>query len=74
MTRDDPEVIDVRADEVFDAARLEPYLREHLPGAEGRLEVRQFGGGHANLTYLVRFGDAEYVLRRPARSRRDPTT
>jgi aminoglycoside phosphotransferase (APT) family kinase protein len=29
--------------------------------------VRQFGGGHANLTYLLVFGDGEveYVLRRP---------
>ena len=65
MISDDPEVIDVRADEVFDAARLKPYLREHLPGAEGPLRVRQFGGGHANLTYMVRFGDSEFVLRRP---------
>ena len=27
--------------------------------------MQQFGGGHANLTYLVAFGDQEYVLRRP---------
>ena len=31
--------------------------------------MRQFGGGHANLTYLLRFGEGddarEYVLRRP---------
>ena len=63
------ELIDQRADERLDAARLEPYLRAHLPGAEGPLSVRQFGGGKANLTYLIRFGDAksprEFVLRRP---------
>jgi len=62
---DDPELIDVRADERLDLARLEPWLRRHLPGAEGRLRVRQFGGGHANLSYLLRFGDREFVLRRP---------
>jgi aminoglycoside phosphotransferase (APT) family kinase protein len=45
--------------------RLEPYLREHLAQQSGAFEVRQFGGGHANLTYLVRFGEREYVLRRP---------
>jgi aminoglycoside phosphotransferase (APT) family kinase protein len=27
--------------------------------------VEQFPGGHSNLTYLVRAGDREYVLRRP---------
>ena len=63
------ELIDERPDERLDTARLEPYLRGHLPGAEGRMAVRQFGGGKANLTYLIRFGDAtsprEFVLRRP---------
>ncbi|MDH3596718.1 MAG: phosphotransferase family protein [Rhodospirillales bacterium] len=62
---DDPELIDVRSDERLDLTRLEPYLRARLPGAEGPLELRQFGGGHANLTYLLGFGDTEYVLRRP---------
>ena len=59
------ELIDERPDERLDTARLEPYLREHLPGAEGPLSVRQFGGGKANLTYLLRFSDSEFVLRRP---------
>ncbi len=63
--RDDPELIELRPGERLDLARLEPYLRERLPGAEGALELGQFGGGHANLTYLLRFGEAEYVLRRP---------
>ena len=64
MTQD-PELIAIRPDETLDVTRLEPYLREHLPGAEGALEVGQFGGGHANLTYLIRFGEREFVLRRP---------
>src|SRR6202790_1407437 len=59
------ELIDERAADRLDTGRLEPHLREHLPGAEGPLSVRQFGGGKANLTYLLRFGDAEFVLRRP---------
>ena len=62
---DDPEVIAVRHDERLDIERLEPYLRDHLPGAKGTFEIHQFGGGHANLTYLVRYGQAEFVLRRP---------
>ena len=61
----DPEVIAVRRDERLDLARLEPYLRDHLPEAEGTFEVHQFGGGHANLTYLLLFGEVEFVLRRP---------
>jgi aminoglycoside phosphotransferase (APT) family kinase protein len=59
------ELIDERPDERLDTARLEPYLRRILPGAEGPLAVRQFGGGKANLTYLLRFGAREFVLRRP---------
>jgi aminoglycoside phosphotransferase (APT) family kinase protein len=59
------EIIAPRADEQFDTSRLEPYLREHVPGATGPMAVRQFGGGHANLTYLVTFADREFVLRRP---------
>ena len=63
------ELIDERPDEHLDTARLEPYLRARLPGAGGPLSVRQFGGGKANLTYLLRFGEGEaareFVLRRP---------
>ncbi len=59
------ELIDERPDERLDTARLEPYLRTHLPGAKGPLSVRQFSGGKANLTYLLRFGENEFVLRRP---------
>ncbi len=65
-----PELIEVRSDERFDEARLAEYLRDQLPGADRPLQVRQFGGGHANLTYLLRYGGPddeplEYVLRRP---------
>jgi aminoglycoside phosphotransferase (APT) family kinase protein len=60
-----PETIAVRDDERFDEARLAAYVRGKLPGSEGALEVTQFAGGHANLTYLLRFGENEYVLRRP---------
>ncbi len=63
--RDDPELIPVRADERLDCARLAAWLEGKLPGAQGPLELSQFGGGHANLTYLLRFGETEYVLRRP---------
>ena len=66
---DDPELIVPRADEQLPLDRLEPWLREHLEGAEGPLALAQFRGGRANLTYLLRFGGdggaREFVLRRP---------
>jgi len=63
---------DVR--EPLDWPRLEAYLRAHLVVAREDLqgldlsrsmEIEQFAGGHSNLTYLVRFGGCELVLRRP---------
>ena len=62
---DDPELIEPRSDETLALDRLEPYLREHLPECGGEFVLRQFKGGHANLTYLVQLGEKEYVLRRP---------
>ncbi|HJQ32786.1 MAG TPA: phosphotransferase family protein [Pyrinomonadaceae bacterium] len=55
----------VRAGEELDAGRLAAYLRERLPGVEGEVEVRQFPAGFSNLTYLLRAGSDEFVLRRP---------
>lgn len=59
------DTIPVRSDEKIDVARVADYLEGRLPGADRSLRVRQFGGGAANLTYLLDFGDHEYVLRRP---------
>ncbi len=64
-TIDQPDIIPIRADENFDQAKVADYLRDKLPHADRALEVVQFSGGHANLTYLLRYGDTEYVLRRP---------
>jgi aminoglycoside phosphotransferase (APT) family kinase protein len=54
----------VRAGEELEIARLEPFLREHL-SSEGPISIQQFPSGHSNLTYLVRVGSREVVLRRP---------
>jgi len=53
-----------RPGEELDEPRLAGYLRRTL-GQEGPLRVRQFPGGHSNLTYLVSVGERELVLRRP---------
>ena len=63
MPDDEPRA--VRAGEELDAARLSAYLRERLPGVEGDAEVKQFPAGFSNLTYLLRVGADEFVLRRP---------
>lgn len=62
----------IRPTEQLDWARLAAYLRDRLSGCDiagldltRDPEVEQFPGGHSNLTYLVRFGDIELVLRRP---------
>ena len=62
----------VRETEQLDWARMEAWLRERLPacGIPGLdlsqpMEVAQFPGGHSNLTYLIRFGELELVVRRP---------
>jgi aminoglycoside phosphotransferase (APT) family kinase protein len=60
------ETIEVREGEEFDIAAAERYMREHIEGLpEGELEVKQFPSGASNLTYLVKIGDWEGVLRRP---------
>jgi aminoglycoside phosphotransferase (APT) family kinase protein len=59
------DVIEVRSDERFDETKLASYLSGKLPGSDNPLTVRQFGGGAANLTYLLDYGTHEYVLRRP---------
>src|SRR6202521_527824 len=48
----------------FDVAALERYLRSHVPGFEGPVEVEQFKGGQSNPTFLLRGGEKRYVLRR----------
>src|SRR5438552_10106073 len=62
----------VRVTERLGWPRLAAYLREHLPSCRiqgldlsPEIEVEQFQGGHSNLTYLVRFGEVELVVRRP---------
>jgi aminoglycoside phosphotransferase (APT) family kinase protein len=45
---------------------LEAFLDEHGLGS-GELDAEPVGDGHSNLTYLIRRGAGEWVLRRPPR-------
>lgn len=57
--------MNTRPGEALPTERLVPYLRGVLSGLEGPPTVTQFRGGHANLTYELRFGERALVLRRP---------
>jgi aminoglycoside phosphotransferase (APT) family kinase protein len=60
------DTIPVRKGEELNLAVLEQFLRsnvEKLPN--NPLELLQFSAGHSNLTYQIKIGDWEAVLRRP---------
>ena len=48
----------------FDEQRLEEYMRSHVEGFQGPLDVCQFKGGQSNPTYLLESPSGKYVLRR----------
>ncbi len=56
---------EIRPGEDLDWKMLESYLKESIPDIQGEMSVAQFHGGHANLTYLVSFGDQDLIVRRP---------
>src|SRR5262252_5717432 len=66
---DAPETASVRRGEELDRQALDAWLRprltEILEDVAEPIEVLQFPNGSANLTYLIRLGPHELVLRRP---------
>lgn len=64
----------MRADDALDTRALTAWLRANVDGlGNGEAEVRQFSGGSSNLTYLLRVGERELVVRRPPRGARSGT-
>ncbi|GMV98896.1 MAG: aminoglycoside phosphotransferase [Candidatus Hydrogenedentota bacterium] len=55
----------VRHGEELNISALESYLHRTVPETSGSLVIEQFPSGHSNLTYLIRLGEREWVLRRP---------
>ncbi|MFN2501799.1 MAG: phosphotransferase family protein [Pyrinomonadaceae bacterium] len=55
----------IRNGEEIDAGALRDFLRSELGLDSNEIDVEQFPAGSSNLTYLVRIGATEYVLRRP---------
>lgn len=60
------DTIAVRKGEELNPVILSAFLREKFPDLpDAELEIEQFGSGHSNLTYLLKVGEFEAVLRRP---------
>lgn len=62
------EAREVRAEDAFDVAAVDAWLRAAAPEAglgAGPPQVRQFSGGASNLTYLLRYPERDLILRRP---------
>jgi aminoglycoside phosphotransferase (APT) family kinase protein len=60
-----PETQQPRPGEELNIGNLRGYLIDFLPGFSGDLSVEQFAAGSSNLTYLLKTGINEFVLRRP---------
>jgi aminoglycoside phosphotransferase (APT) family kinase protein len=69
----DSDTAPVRPGEELDVAAIARYVREHSrllaqeepSPQENRITVEQFSNGRSNLTYMLRTGKQEFVLRRP---------
>lgn len=48
----------------FDVARLESWLKSHVPHICGPISISRFPGGQSNPTYRIQTPTANYVLRR----------
>ena len=55
----------IRSGEELNVEKLEFYLREKFSTEAGQLRIQQYPSGHSNLTYAIRLGERELVLRRP---------
>jgi len=46
-----------------DTARLDAFVRQHVPGLQGPMRLARIGGGQSNPTWFVSFDNRELVLR-----------
>ncbi|RLD27192.1 MAG: phosphotransferase family protein [Bacteroidetes bacterium] len=57
----------VRSGENINTPGFLSFINEKLYNHKGEIEILQFPGGYSNLTYLIKKGEAEFVLRKPPR-------
>jgi aminoglycoside phosphotransferase (APT) family kinase protein len=55
----------IRPGEEINSLAFLSYLNKILADFPGEIEILQFPGGYSNLTYLIKKGNAEFVLRKP---------
>lgn len=65
MTPMTDRTVAVRDEDAFDLARVDAFLKRRIADLDGSPTVTQFPGGASNLTYLLRYGERQLVLRRP---------
>lgn len=59
------ETQNVRTGEELNETNLREFLCQNLGLKSDEIEIRQFPAGSSNLTYLIKLGAEEFVLRRP---------
>ncbi len=55
----------IRSGEELDTQKVLEFLKDHIPNLDDDIEIKQFPSGFSNLTYSVKVGEREMVLRRP---------
>lgn len=56
---------EIREGEELNLQAIEQFLKSNIPNLKGDLVVKQFPSGYSNLTYFIKIGEKELVLRRP---------
>ncbi len=59
------EPAEIREGEELDRSAVEMFLKDMIQGLDGPMSIKQFPSGFSNLTYFIRIGDRDMVLRRP---------
>ena len=57
--------VDVRDDEKLEESSLNSSLSKFIDYDTTNFTILQFPSGFSNLTYLIKSGDQDFVLRRP---------
>ena len=70
MSQPDDDASEVREEDRFDLEAVVKWLAGQGTDLTGEIEVRQFGGGASNLTYSLRDGTHDLILRRPPSGRK----
>lgn len=65
--------VPIRSGEELDARKVLEFLKDSIPGLDSDIDIKQFPSGFSNLTYSVKVGDREMVLRRPPFGRKAKT-